>query len=120
LEGRGQHHPDWLGKPEQAGRLFAFPPEAQVAGRTAYRVRVHRERGTITLSVNGKVVASETRTEWARFGTGAGMVNGTGAVQILTWTPLAIDDLTLTGMVKSRWIADQQKKDRDEQARQGR
>jgi eukaryotic-like serine/threonine-protein kinase len=117
-EGRGQHHFEWLAKPEQLERLFAFPPEAQTPGRPVHRVKVHRDKGTITLFVNGHKVTSETRTEWARFGTGAGMVNGTGNIQILTWTPVAIDDLTFTGMVKSRWLADQQKKDKDEAARE--
>lgn len=114
-EGRGARHADWAGKPEQPGRLFAFPPSAQVPGRSYVRVKVVRERARLSLFVADPkrdkdyvLIATETRPEWANRGKDServrSMSRGTGVVQLLTWTPVAIDNLRLEGTLKESWL----------------
>jgi hypothetical protein len=114
-EGRGRHHGEWT-KAKPGQRLFAFEPESRNPGHV-YKVKVVRERGKITLIVDNVVVAAETREEWSRIGSGlpgSGISNGTGLIQILTWTPMAIDDLTFHGTVKRSWMDEQERKDAEQ------
>jgi tRNA A-37 threonylcarbamoyl transferase component Bud32 len=101
---RGEHHgrwadPAWLEK--YRSRLFAFEP-----GRE-YKVRVVRTRGTIELWVDGELIAQKSETIWTHVG-GTSDIDpktrrGSGRIQILTWTPMAIDDLVLEGTVRKSW-----------------
>jgi hypothetical protein len=87
--------------------LFGFPPRGPLAP-TSWRVKVVREWKRLSLYVDDRLIASEEREEWGRRGMHSErqprMGNGTGAIRILTWTPLAIDDLKLTGTVRSAWL----------------
>ncbi|MFV1958208.1 MAG: protein kinase [Planctomycetota bacterium] len=84
-----------------SNELFAFQP-----GRS-YRVKVVRDRGRITFFVDGREVASRERQAWAHWGGASDrdpkIRSGTGLIQILTWTPQAIDNLTVSGIVLKRW-----------------
>ena len=99
--GEGRNLESWEDGAPESGELFAFAP-LQV-----YRVEVLRERGRLTLTVNGKVVTSAEDASWARIGRKSDrekrIRGGTGLIQILTWTPQAIDDLKLSGVVLERW-----------------
>jgi hypothetical protein len=83
------------------GPLFSFEP------LTRYRVKVVRQRGKMTLFVDDREIRSEEQAEWATRGRSSdrekGIRGGTGRIQILTWTPQAIDDLRLSGVVMERW-----------------
>jgi hypothetical protein len=101
---------EWTGHDDLSGDLFSFLPDFRLPAGKFYRVEVSRRGGRIALSVDGKEIASEERPEWARIGAGRG---GSGRIQILTWTPQAIDNLRLSGRVKESW----RKERRDEEAR---
>jgi hypothetical protein len=106
-EGRGQRLLAEDPPRTPAGPLFGFPPHSP-AGQPFYRVKVVREVKRLTIYVDEREIASEERPEWARRGTASertpGMSNGSGAIRILTWMPLAIDNLRLTGTVRRAWI----------------
>jgi len=108
-EGRGQRLLAEDPPRAPAGPLFGFPPQSP-AGQPFYRVKVVRDVKRLTLYVDEREIASEERPEWARRGTASertqGMSNGSGAIRILTWTPMAIDNLRLTGTVRRAWIAE--------------
>jgi hypothetical protein len=101
----GRFHPDWAEeirkRRELPGHLFAFEPDRR------YEVKVVRDRGRITLFVDGREIASAQRTEWQTRGRASDIDRlvrgGTGRIQILSWTPVAIDDLTITGTILERW-----------------
>ncbi len=99
--GEGRNFEAWADSKRKKAELFAFE------ARQVYRVEVLRERGRITLSVDGEVVASQEDASWARIGRKSDrekrIRGGTGLIQILTWTPQAIDDLKLSGVVLERW-----------------
>ncbi len=106
-EGRGQRLLLEAPPRAPAGALLGFPPQSP-AGQPFYRVKFVRDVKRLTIYVDEREVASEERPEWARRGTTSertpGMSNGSGAIRILTWTPLAIDNLRLTGSVRRAWI----------------
>jgi serine/threonine-protein kinase len=102
--GHGRNHeswdPDTRRKPLPAN-LFAFEPER------FYDVRVVRERGKITLFVDDQEIASAEHTEWREVGATSDrdptVRRGTSRIQILAWTPQAIDDLQMEGVVLEQW-----------------
>ena len=96
--------------------LFAFEP-----GQT-YRVVVERERDTLRLIVDGEQIVQQKNPRWD--GTGKHRVsgdrfrNGSGLLQILTTTPLAIDDLILEGMVRPKWREQRKRQIKEKRERQ--
>jgi len=81
-------------------KLFAFAP-----GQT-YRVRIERERDTMRLIVDDELIVQKKMASWGYRGKHAtGFRNGSGMIQILTLTPLAIDNLVFEGHVTDRWRA---------------
>jgi hypothetical protein len=99
-----RRHEEWeedAKKRPLGGVLFAFEPDRH------YRVRLVRERGKLSLFVDGQLVVSEEKSEWATRGRGSDadpMVGrGSGRLQVATWTPAAIDDLVVTGVVRKQW-----------------
>ena len=86
----------------QGGRLFAFDP-----GRPSYRIRVERWGATMRFFVDGKLILERKKPSWASRGraspTDPHIRNGSGRLQILTWTPVAIDDLEFIGTPTQRW-----------------
>ncbi len=117
--GRGPALPAEAPAPVATGELFAFPP-AGAQGPDRVRVRVLREWRRLSLFVDGRLVASEERSEWERRGTGSerqpGMRQGSGAIRLLTYTPLAIDNLVLAGTVRRGWLEAQRAKVKAEAA----
>jgi hypothetical protein len=105
VAGQGRNFEDW----EPGARrkplpddLFAFYPRNE-----AYRVKVERVGGRLALSVDGHPVAWAERAEWASRGNASDrnrdIRGGTGLIQILTWTPQAIDNLRVTGVALERY-----------------
>ncbi len=116
--GSGFPHGNWSWSPRSAGRffkrwkdpayllkhradLFAFEPAK------TYTVRIVRDRGQMLLYVNDELIVQKTKAKWAQRG-GSSDSNrrirqGSGRIQILTWTHLVIDDLVLEGKVSERW-----------------
>ena len=86
----------------QAGGLFAFDP-----GKKSMRVRVERWGGKVGLWIDGRLVIERERTSWASRGesspTNERVRNGSGRLQILTWTPIVLDDLRFVGTLTERW-----------------
>lgn len=104
-DGRGRFWARWFGSGRLGGNLFAFEPGE------IYRVKVVRDQGSLTLFVNDSQIARKQVSEWARVGHYSDRnpkirATGSGRVQVLTWTPQAIDDLRLTGYVLERYRAD--------------
>lgn len=103
--GRGRNHDRWRQSKRLFADLFAFEPGE------VYHVKVVRDRGRITLFVDDRQVASAERGDWTRIGRTSDRDRnirgkGTGLLQILTWTPQAIDNLRLKGIVLDRYRAD--------------
>jgi hypothetical protein len=100
--GQGRNFERW-GKleKERDPQVFAFEPRAQM------RVRIVRERGRVSLYVRDKLIDSREEPEWALRGATSDsnprIQMGTGRIQIWTWTPIAIDDLRISGRVLDRW-----------------
>ncbi|MDJ0520619.1 MAG: serine/threonine-protein kinase [Planctomycetota bacterium] len=100
----GRHFERWK-DPSYVGRhreqLFAFEP-----ART-YTVRIERLRGQLRLFVDDELILTRRKESWAQRGarseSNRRMRNGSGRIQILTWTPLRIDDLRLEGKISERW-----------------
>ncbi|MFM8979282.1 MAG: protein kinase domain-containing protein [Planctomycetia bacterium] len=105
-----------------SGDLFAFAPPGPL-GAASLRVKVVREWRRMSLFVDDRLVASEERSEWERRGTQSerqpAMRQGSGAIRLLTYTPLAIDNLVLTGTVRRAWLEAQRDKARAEAAPAG-
>ena len=82
-------------------KLFAFEP-GQI-----YRVRVERERDVLRLVVDDKLIVQKRNIRWGHTGkhleAGDGFRNGSGMIQILSTTPLSIDDLVIEGTVTKNW-----------------
>ncbi len=104
-------------KPE----LFALPP----AFRGRIRIVRNVDKLELWVANEPKGVAEPTfqnvytiqRSEWRKVGSGtqrAGlrMSKGTGLLQILTWTPMIIDDLRLTGAIHPAWRRAQEAKEK--------
>jgi tRNA A-37 threonylcarbamoyl transferase component Bud32 len=83
------------------GNLFAFDPNEH------YRVKVSRNRGRLTFTVNDKEILTMERPDWATRGQPSlrdrAIHGGTRLLQILTWTPQAIDNLQVSGTVLESW-----------------
>ncbi len=86
---------------EHRAELFAFEP-----ART-YLVRIERLRSRMRFYVNDELIVERTKTSWADRGAHSDsnkrIRQGSGRIQILTWTPLVIDGLVLEGKVSERW-----------------
>jgi len=86
---------------DHRAELFAFEPAE------TYVVRVERLRSRMRLFVNDELIVERTRSSWADRGghsdSNKRVRQGSGRIQILTWTPLVIDDLVLEGKVSERW-----------------
>ncbi len=84
------------------GRLFAFVP----AGRSVL-VRVVRDTNFMTLYVDDKKVYEGENLSWRERGrsspTDKRIRNGSGRIQILTWSPLLLDDLRVRGTITDAW-----------------
>jgi serine/threonine-protein kinase len=106
LLGRGPRLAAEAPKPP-AGETFGFPPRGPMAP-VSWRVKVVREWKRLSLYVDDVLIVAEEREEWGRRGTHSErqprMGNGSGAIRILTWTPLAIDNLKVTGTVRRAWL----------------
>jgi tRNA A-37 threonylcarbamoyl transferase component Bud32 len=105
-----------------SGPLYGLPPR-QSQGPSIVKVKVVREGKRMSLFIDDKLVAREERDEWGRRGTQSerqpAMRNGTGTIRILTYTPLAIDNLRLTGTVRSTWL-EAQRAEREKKPEQPR
>ena len=71
-------------------------------------MKVVRSGGRLTLSVNDReVLSSPERPDWAARGQRSdrdkSIHGGTGLIQILTWTPQALDNLEVSGVVLERF-----------------
>ena len=81
--------------------LFAFEPAK------TYTVRIVRIRGQVSLFVNDELIVQKTKARWAQRGgtsdSNKRIRQGSGRIQILTWTHLVIDDLVLEGKVSETW-----------------
>ena len=90
------------------GRLFAFEP-----GSTTVTIRIERDRNFLRLIVGGTTVYEGENHHWSKVGATSeidpGIRNGSGRIQILTWTPMQIDDLVLTGTLREGWKAARRK-----------
>ncbi|MHC5010296.1 MAG: hypothetical protein ACYTG6_05005, partial [Planctomycetota bacterium] len=104
-KGHGRNYEVW--DPEKTrdpppGELFAFVPRDE-----PYRVRVERDRGRITLYVDDEEIASAERPSWAEHGRTSDrdrrVRGGTGLLQIVTWTPAAVDNVELAGVLLEAW-----------------
>jgi hypothetical protein len=111
VQGQGRHFERWKDKPwvdKRRTELFAFEPG------TRYAVRIVRNRGELSLSVDGELVVQRHETSWEQKGAESEIDpkvrNGSGRIQILTWTPMAIDDLRLEGRVREGWRARQKER----------
>lgn len=115
--GRGPRLPAEPPERVLSGELFALPPPGPLAAPSV-RVKVVREWRRMSLYVDDRLVASEERSEWERRGTQSerqpGMRQGSGALRLLTYTPLAIDNLLLSGTVRRAWLEAQRAKARAE------
>ena len=74
-------------------------------------MKIVRDQGSLTLFVNDTQITRRESADWARIGRYSDRNKkirgtGTGLIQLLTWTPQAIDDLRLTGYVLERYRAD--------------
>jgi len=102
-EGRGRHWESWFRSHRKLSDLFAFGPQE------VHRVKIVRDGGRIALHVDDRLVLeSPEHAQWARIGKDSDRNpkirnTGTGLIQILTWTPQAIDDLRLKGFVLERY-----------------
>ena len=102
--GQGRNFERWREPTYLARRrdkLFAFEPGRQ------YQLRILREPGKLSLWVGDDLIVQRVNSQWITRG-GRSEIdpkvrNGSGRIQILTWTPLAIDDLMLEGRVMKRW-----------------
>jgi hypothetical protein len=105
-----RHHEDWAKardaeaqgkKPGLPKHLFHFEADR------VYHVKVVRSGGRLTLHVDDVEILSEEKPAWADRGKTSDrsktVRNGTGRIQILTWTPQAIDNLTLSGVILGRY-----------------
>ena len=124
--GRGRNVKAWR-DPKRMARpkvgLFAF------ARGTTYRIRVLRELDRLRLYVDDRLVGEMQHADWGNVGTysdrRSDMSHGTGRIQLLTWTPLVVDDVAMVGTPSRRWIADsrrdlaRRKKASDEGGRRG-
>lgn len=88
---------------KHGGALFGFDP-----GRKSFKVRVERVRDVVTLLVDGQEILRRQKTSWAERGghspSNPRVRNGSGRLQILTWTQLVIDDLRITGTPTEAWM----------------
>ena len=81
-----------------------------------------RKRGILELYVDDQFILRETREIWQRMGgrrsdvPGAAMRGGSGLLQVLTWTPLVIDDLRLEGTLLEAWKKDKAEEEADRKA----
>ena len=86
--------------------LFAFERGKR------YRIRAVREVSKMSLFVDDRLVAQMSRSEWGNVGTNSDlertkhMKYGTGRIQLLTWTPLLVYDVAMTGKLNRRWLQD--------------
>ena len=84
------------------GRLFAFEP-----GTSSVVVRVERDRNYMRVFVNDTLAYEGENHRWAQVGATSeldgNVRNGSGRLQILTWTPMVIDDLVLRGTIREAW-----------------
>ena len=64
-------------------------------------------RGQISLYVDDVLKLQRARASWIERGScresNKRIRNGSGKIQILTWTPLVIDDLRLEGKISEKW-----------------
>ncbi len=104
--GAGRNHAAWRDAAyleRHRARLFAFAPRDK-----PYRVRVVRQRERLELHVDGELIVERSEPAWAERGGTSDleprMRNGSGRIQVLTWTPAAIDDLRITGTLRPSWI----------------
>jgi hypothetical protein len=102
--GRGKHFERWQDEGflrDERDSLFAFEP-----GRK-HHVRVVRDRGEILFEVDGEEIVRRREAGWEQRGDHSGIDkrirHGSGRIQILTWTPMAIDNLSIEGRVMDRW-----------------
>ncbi len=87
---------------KRRSRLFAFEP-----GRK-YRVKIIRLRGEMQFWVDGELIARKHDADWTHRGDHSDIDRkftrgGSGLIQILTWTPTAIDNLSIEGTVMKTW-----------------
>ncbi len=84
------------------GRLFAFEP-----GAATVKIRIERDRNYMRLFVGGRLVFQGENHRWSKVGgrseIDGGIRNGSGRIQILSWTPVYLDDLVLTGTLREAW-----------------
>ncbi|MDF1701220.1 MAG: serine/threonine-protein kinase [Planctomycetota bacterium] len=85
------------------GRLFAFEP-----GAASAKVRVERDRNFVRLFVDDKLVIERENHEFTTRGLTSEVArkkirHGSGLLQLLTWSPLIIDDLTVRGTIREGW-----------------
>ena len=107
---------DGLARPKT--RLFMLQP-----GRT-YRLRFERnwDRVRVFHVVRGeaRLVAEWQEDHWRGMGTFSDrrptMRRGTGLLQLLTWTPLIVEELRIGGVLQRRWRSDREQALRDQQA----
>ncbi|MDA1194979.1 MAG: serine/threonine-protein kinase [Planctomycetota bacterium] len=104
-EGQGRHFVrlrDRALVEKAGGALFALEP-----GGSSVMIAVERDREFMRLYVGGKLVLERSNLEWAMRGARSErdrkIRNGSGRLQILSWSPMVIDDLTVRGTVTEAW-----------------
>lgn len=102
-ESEGRFYESWKGLGAGEKRRFGLEP-----GRT-HKIKVVRKRDEIELFVNGASVFKQKKEEFGSMGgrrsdvPGTAMRSGSGRLQILSWTPVVIDDLKLQGTLLKAW-----------------
>ena len=104
--GRGRNFKAWRDRKIEDPKEFLFAFER---GK-AYTVRAVRELDRMRLYVDGRMVAEMQEKSWGKVGTNSDirkeMSHGTGRLQLLTWTPLIVSEITLKGTLSRRWEKD--------------
>jgi len=116
--GRTFPHGSWDWSPRSVGRLWdrwADPKYSKdlhkelfaLEPARTYLVRIERLRGQMSLFVDDELILRKSKASWEQRGAQSDsnpkIRNGSGRIQILTWTPLVIDDLRLEGKISEHW-----------------